>query len=589
MDPPTTPITRARKRKTPSDKPSDTRADRKRVQNRISQQCLREKQLAHTRQLESFLEIIKSSNDESKNNEDRYSTLLDAHLKLIEEKRQLEDALFRLRKRLLSLSNIASTAADDEIFAQLLDKDGRRRRNDNSEAPHEALIHSNKSNLQRQAHTPQEDVAGASQHLGHVNARPSTDEHSLRMTPPAIPAPAMQQQQQHHRPHENALTPGGHYNGQLQHNLIPNDAVMTQSMDGVDHELMSAPNMHFDPALETSPPPYMIYDHLTAPIHAMSFGAVKTIAVTSAAIFSDKLANACQKYLNQVLGPRPTMDMESDDEESCALSPESMNVRVVRQLSATAIYLFGAFSGMEAYIYGVDAAPYMDRVMRWRLSNTVNNRMAVPEPFRPTPLQYSSPDHPLYIDFINWPSIRDQLIIHGHTIDHDEVIRDIVLNTVVEIEHRKIAINIYDIFHNRILSTGSRTSGSRSKSAIVTADWKFVEVPAADNSFETTTDPVEDALVQELSWRMQFGLNGSSNNLDGVDKFAGPSDPDGPFEVFPWSNPTFRKNEIASYFGIDRLSQWKLSPAFARKYPLFDCTAVVSQFEMITCAAATVF
>jgi hypothetical protein len=85
------------------------------VQNRISQQCLREKQLAHTRQLESFLEIIKSSNDESKNNEDRYSTLLDAHLKLIEEKRQLEDALFRLRKRLLSLSNIASTAAGKQL------------------------------------------------------------------------------------------------------------------------------------------------------------------------------------------------------------------------------------------------------------------------------------------------------------------------------------------------------------------------------------------------------------------------------------------------------------------------------------------
>lgn len=119
MDPPTTPAaTRARKRKAASDKPNDTRADRKRVQNRISQQCLREKQLAHTRQLESFLEIIKSSNDESKNNEDRYSTLLDAHLKLIEEKRQLEDALFRLRKRLLSLSNIASTAAGNHFASR---------------------------------------------------------------------------------------------------------------------------------------------------------------------------------------------------------------------------------------------------------------------------------------------------------------------------------------------------------------------------------------------------------------------------------------------------------------------------------------
>ncbi|KAF2814000.1 uncharacterized protein BDZ99DRAFT_459748 [Mytilinidion resinicola] len=347
--------------------------------------------------------------------------------------------------------------------------------------------------------------------------------------------------------------------------------------------------MHFDPALENSPPPYMIYDHLTAPIHAMSFGAVKTIAITSAAIFSDKLANACQKYLNQVLGPRPIVEMESEENEGDALTPESMNVRVVRQLSATAIYLFGAFSGMEAYIYGVDAAPYMDRVLRWRLSNTVVNRMAVPEPFRPTPLQYSSPEHPLYIDFINWPSIRDQLIIHGHAIDHDEVIKDIVLNTVVEIEHRKIAINIYDIFHNRILSTSSRTSGSRSKSAIVSPDWKFVEVPQVDSSFETTTDPVEDALVQELSWRMQFGLNGSSQTPDGIDRFAGPSDPDGPFEPFPWTNPNFRKNEIATYFGIDRLNHWKLSPAFARKYPVFDCTAVVSQYEMISCAAATVF
>jgi hypothetical protein len=37
--------------------------------------------------------------------------LLETHLKLMEENRRLQDALLRLRKKLLSLSNAASAAA----------------------------------------------------------------------------------------------------------------------------------------------------------------------------------------------------------------------------------------------------------------------------------------------------------------------------------------------------------------------------------------------------------------------------------------------------------------------------------------------
>ncbi|OCK83369.1 hypothetical protein K432DRAFT_347304 [Lepidopterella palustris CBS 459.81] len=588
MESPAASVTRSRKRKASTDKPSDARADRKRVQNRISQQCLREKQLAHTRQLESFLEIIKTSNDETKNNEDRYSTLLDAHLKLIEEKRQLEDALFRLRKRLLSLSNIASTAADDEIFTQLLDKDGRRRRNGDSESPSQAANLPVTTTEQQHTQTPQ---SGPRKELDTIEEHPA----EVMAESPSGPSPAGSLQTQPHQPSNDGIldTVSVFDPETITQTLTHDDGHLVHPIENEDIHFMSNSHIRFGPSMDTSPPPYMMYDQLPGPIPNMSFDNLKTIAITSATTFSDKMGNACRRYLAQVLGSG-AVEAGHNGDESTALTTENMSVRLVRQLAATAVYLFSAFSGMEAYVYGVDAAPYMDRVMRWRISNTVANRLAVPEPFRPTPLQYNSLDHPIVIDFINWPTLRDQLIIHGHAIDYDTVIRDIVLNTVVEIEHRKIAINVYDIFHNRILSSSSRSSNGRKSSAVVCPEWKFIEVPHGDQVFGHDSDPVEDALVQEISWRMQFGMGGSGQQIDSLERLnpfaAHETDPsDGSFGLFPWSNPNFRKNEIATYFGIDRLSLWKLSPAFARKYPIFDCTAVVSQYEMVSCAAATVF
>jgi hypothetical protein len=52
---------------------------------------------------------MKSASDADGN--EGYATLLQSHMALMEENRCLEDALFRLRKKLLSLSNAASTAA----------------------------------------------------------------------------------------------------------------------------------------------------------------------------------------------------------------------------------------------------------------------------------------------------------------------------------------------------------------------------------------------------------------------------------------------------------------------------------------------
>lgn len=52
--------------------------------------------------------------------------------------------------------------------------------------------------------------------------------------------------------------------------------------------------------------------------------------------------------------------------------------------------------------------------------------MNIPEEFRPAALQVMSFDHPIATDFINWPSIRDQLIFKAGKYDLDRMVHDMV-------------------------------------------------------------------------------------------------------------------------------------------------------------------
>jgi hypothetical protein len=57
----------------PKDGNEASRAQRKRVQNRISQKCHRERQAAHARHLESVVDIIKAGDQEGDNATERYT------------------------------------------------------------------------------------------------------------------------------------------------------------------------------------------------------------------------------------------------------------------------------------------------------------------------------------------------------------------------------------------------------------------------------------------------------------------------------------------------------------------------------------
>jgi len=79
----------------------EDRKSRKRVQNRIAQQCAREKQAAYSKQFGTLAGIIKLSTTTERESTES----LNVQLALIEENNKLRDALLRMRKKMLSLSS----------------------------------------------------------------------------------------------------------------------------------------------------------------------------------------------------------------------------------------------------------------------------------------------------------------------------------------------------------------------------------------------------------------------------------------------------------------------------------------------------
>lgn len=93
----------------PKNKVAADDVDKKRKQNRIAQQGSRERQNAYIRNLEALVDAVTVKSNEAEDS--KYSRLLKVHLQLMEEKKELEDTLLRLRQKLLSIGNMAVTVA----------------------------------------------------------------------------------------------------------------------------------------------------------------------------------------------------------------------------------------------------------------------------------------------------------------------------------------------------------------------------------------------------------------------------------------------------------------------------------------------
>ncbi|QGI66367.1 hypothetical protein CEK27_010338 [Fusarium fujikuroi] len=218
-------------------------SERKRAQNRISQQCLREKNITYIRNLEETIELLQKVATGS-DPQDRYSILLDAHLKLISENRKLEDALLRLRKKLLSFGQAATAAADDEVFDSIF----RRRDAENPEAQQSA---------------PRMDLAN-------------------HETPPAL-NPSVNNQSFQDIPE------------QVTHTDIFKDASFLLDLSTasqVQHETLTPSTMQpgdtfLDPAMSSLSPRSLLF-------------VPNQLSITSMSIFGSRLLDACRRHLDNL-------------------------------------------------------------------------------------------------------------------------------------------------------------------------------------------------------------------------------------------------------------------------------------------------
>lgn len=188
-------------------------------------------------------------------------------------------------------------------------------------------------------------------------------------------------------------------------------------------------------------------------------------------------------------------------------------------------------------------------------------RLAIPEPFRLTPLQWSSLDYPIIIDFITWPSIRDQMILHRSTLDIDKLCRDLTMETVIEIPHRQVSLCVYDFVHHTMSAPQQNQSAGQVRSCLDNPDWVFVQ-SSVESQFSMSLDPVVDQLLYEIAARVR------SNTIEPR-----------PLDRFPERRSAQSKSQLgptgeilASQIGINRMDKWKLSKDFARAWPSLDCS-----------------
>ena len=234
-------------------------------------------------------------------------------------------------------------------------------------------------------------------------------------------------------------------------------------------------------------------------------------------------------------------------------------------------------------------AGYLEKILTWRLSAAPDDSAAIPKPFTPTRLQHRQnaglAAHHLLVDFICWPEIRDQVILNAAKLDLDELQRDITLNTVFEAPQYGAAINVFDSISSCIYNNQQHRCEQLS-TYVRNVEWVFFKAPGRVNNSNIEPDPVESAILQELKHIVQQhaavaqpvitsirepGIKDTNNS----DTFT--------MHTAAWCGP-FAMNDAAeavaglgadtmSYLNVWDSSSWKLSKAFAQKYPMIECSS----------------
>lgn len=294
------------------------------------------------------------------------------------------------------------------------------------------------------------------------------------------------------------------------------------------------------------------------------------IIITSTVVLGTRIVSACQQCILRATG-------------SCSVTrdlPQSFRQDLV---TAATMFLTHCL-GLEQYIYGINGAQYIEKVLGWRLG--LASRDIVPPPFRPTPLQSHDRSHYIGIDLFSWPDVRDQLMLaEQQCLDWESLTKDLLLHLVFEPPRGVAAVSVLDVFLNHILPSqrlasfgrhGPATQPSEEDARNFLNDPSWVlftgSIPENGTGRMATTceDPVVQAFVVELEKRMRV-LEASPSTS--------------PISISLGTTTTttrspLKPNDVATFLGLDNVVEWKLSKEFAEKYPFLDCSAVVSKCDV---------
>ncbi|EDU48657.1 conserved hypothetical protein [Pyrenophora tritici-repentis Pt-1C-BFP] len=364
----------------------DEKSQRKRVQNRISQRCSREKKLTQNRNIANFIELVKKAQTGSHENN---KVLVNAYAELMQENDQLNEALLRMRKKLLSISNSSEAAANDPIFEKLLEPKGNQRHD-----------------------------LGLSNYAGHDSLLEGDDIER-----------------------ENRVgDPFGAFSREIDYDFLDH-FVMPTPCDFPDGP---ARNVSFFRTLSPSPPTFAAPNSLIGSFGRLSYVRMMDALEKACMIYLCEELDV-QHDSTKLHEPATLLDLKL----RCMNIASS---KMVHDLAAVAVGVAVRYSGVGDYLQGVGAISTLEAIIQWRLAPTEDNIAQIPEPFRPTPLQ-RNPTHSAVIDMLNWPHLRDRFIMlakKDRTLNIDQAVRDILFHTVFEVPHLNLSFSTLDAYYNTI-------------------------------------------------------------------------------------------------------------------------------------------
>lgn len=550
------------------------RANRKRVQNRISQQCVREKQLAQKKQLEAMKMAVKNSlSSDATTDAASQRAALNQHISLLDENRELRDALLRMRKKLLSLSSASAAIANDRIFEQVLEKKPGRSpgwQGESGATEGQAVEEPDISEVEDTVFNgPQPAAIGEKVVENHEQPldldgmtfspiRHEEDNQSFQglLANPSMSIPEVSFQTQQN---DFGIRP-----------FFPSDGSVARAKTVPDCSIETPPFIYEDFAIaDPDIQDWGTYSNMSSsanhPIKFFSKTVACEIPTFSVSLGKSwKIEEACLLYLAHELGisdssASPSVSLNERTRYNSLrshIASARNSEELILDVARVGTDMMAKSSGFSDYVYGIGANSVMEKVLRFRLCPTADNRAAIPEPFAPTALQIMNINYPIGIDWLNWPSIRDQCLLKADFIDFGQLCADIVANTVIEIPEFGIAVNIHDTFFTRVFRNAAESN--LAELGLRTVYDEAFEMNQPGNMTPSWATPY---LVYHIDKNVNI-LKERRNISCGARLHSA--------HVRP----------LSSKWRLDRLAQWKLSKEFADKYSFLDCTGVTSSYPM---------